>query len=271
MHRNKWFMGASAAILAVAALAVACGGDDDDDDSAAAPVDAAAALAKVPAPGDPAPAGSKVFVGENSEDTTSFGLLVLADGTAIAYECDGNETWTWYTGSADGDEVSLTSADGKKLTAEIDGSKATIDGAADYELETANANRAGLYRLAQAHDGKTQTAGWIVANDGSSRGGFSLAAGAVTTRIGAEFDPKRLAEIEALPEFPDIKRAIPGWPAIPSDLTVFSAGGGLCSRIATKLVGTTTTTNTPNTLGNRARLGALERLGCKEVGLFAPI
>ncbi len=274
MLKRIWMATALAAV-ALAAVSVGCGGDDDDKGTASSGGstggDAAALLAKVPAPGEAPPAGSKVLVGREKDNKTSVGLLVLSDGAAVAYECDGDQTWTWYTGSVSGSNANLSSADGKKLTATISGSNATGKGTNEFTLQSAGADRSGLFRVAGTEKDRTVTGGWIVQTDGTSLGGLSLVNKGTTTRIGGAFDPKRVADIEALPEFPEIKQAIPGFPSIPADLTVFSVRGNLCGRIAGKLVETTTVSSTPDTFGNRTRLGLLERLGCQQRALFADI
>lgn len=265
-------MVAAIATVALAMLAVACGGDDDDDtDKPASSGDATAAFQQVPALGAAAPAGSKVFVGHDKDNKTSVGLIVFSDSKAVAYACDGNETWTWYSGTASGNDVNLTSADGAKFTAKISGSSVTGKANSDFTLETAT-GRGGVFRATITKGGTTETQGWIVENDNTVRGGIGATVAGKAVKLGASFTANQVADIQALPEFNEIKQAIPGFPTIPADVTVFSAsGGGLCTRISLKLVEQSigTTTVVPNTAANRARLGMLGRLGCKQEALFA--
>jgi hypothetical protein len=256
--------------VALAALAVACGGDDDDAQPTTSG-SASAAFQQVPALDQPAPSGSKVFVGHDKDDKVSAGLIVFADSTAVAYECDGNETWTWYSGTASGNDLSLTSADGKTFTAKINGDAATGKTAGgDFTLETAS-GRSGVFRATFTKGSDTETQGWVLENDGKVRGGIAATIASKTTRLGASFTPSQTADIEALPEFAEIKQAIPGFPLIPTDLAVFSSsGGGLCKRIAFSLAARQIpeTTLVENNLGNRVRMGLLGRLGCPQESLF---
>lgn len=272
---------AALATMALAALTVACGGDDDDDkgttsSSASTASDSAALLAKVPHPDQSAAAGSKVFVGHDKDNKASVGLTVFSDSTAVGYACDGNQTWTWFTGTANGNEVSLSASDGSKLTAKLDGSKATGStsggSSLSFTLDAATAdNRAGLYRGTATDNARSSVAGWVVENDGFVRGGLNLTVNSTASRLGATFDPKKAADLQTAPEFGEIKAAIPGFPTIPADVTVFSVRGNLCGRIAVNLMEQTTVASpgVPDTALNRARLGLLGRLGCKQEALFA--
>lgn len=255
--------------VALAALAMACGGDDDDDAQPTTNGSASAAFQQVPALDQPAPAGSKVFVGHDKDDKVSAGLIVFADSTAVAYACDGNETWTWYAGTASGDDLTLTSAEGGKFTAKLDGASATGKTAGgEFTLETAS-GRSGVFRASFTKGSDTETQGWVLENDGKVRGGIGATVAGKAVRLGASFTPSQTADIEALPEFAEIKRAIPGFPVIPTDLALFSKSGGLCAKIALNLDGKTNAQSVlANTAGNRVRLGLLGRLGCDQASLF---
>lgn len=266
----KTFRYALVALAALAVVATACG-DDDDDSAKTTGGDAAATFAQVPSPDKAAPAGSKVFVGHDKANKVSVGLTVFSDSKAVAYACDGDATWTWYSGSVSGNDVTLTSADGNKLTAKINGAAVTgtAPGATEFTLETAK-DHAGLYRTSYTRDAVTETAGWVIENDGSARGGVGAVVAGKKLTIGTTVVRTDLAAVQALPEFADLKLLAPNFPTLPPDLTVFAHAGGLCGRIGTTLANnsTQTATGSPvnNTAANRARLGLIGLLGCPTAG-----
>lgn len=259
------------AMIALAVAGTACG----DDDKGSATVSSGAAVAvfqQVPSPDKAAPSGSKVFVGHDKANKNSVGLIVFSDSKAAAYACDGDATWTWYEGTVSGNDVTLKSADGAKLTAKINGSAVTGTAAAgiEFTLEAAK-DHAGLYRTSHSKGADTETAGWVIENDGTVRGGIGATVGGKKVALGGVIIPTQLADVQALSEFPALKLLAPNFPALPPNLTVFSAPGGLCGRIAVAIVD-----NNPgsqagvvaNTVGNRARIGLLGRLGCSQADMF---
>jgi hypothetical protein len=126
------------------------------------------------------------------EGSGAYVALVADDGSVRAYVCDGEEGGVasvaeWFSGEVDGDEVDLGSAGGARLVATLtdDGSEGTfIDAGGNEHAFTAERAEgdAGLYR----GESDDFLGGFIVANDGTDRGGFGVA-GIQRTR--PAFDP----------------------------------------------------------------------------------
>jgi hypothetical protein len=111
----------------------------------------------------------------------------------------------------------------------------------------------------------------VIENDGIVRGGIGATVAGKKLTLGGVILPTQLGDVQALPEFADLKLLAPNFPTLPPNLAVFSAPGGLCGRIAT-----TINANNPgsqagvvaNTVGNRARIGLLGKLGCPQADMF---
>lgn len=262
-----------AAVLTTVALALfasACGGEEDDAVKGTSG-DAAATFGQVPSPDKAAPAGSKVFVGHDKANKVSVGLIVFSDNKAAAYACDGDATWSWYEGTTSGNDLTLKSATGATLTAKINGASVTgtAPGSADFTLEAAK-DRAGLYRTSASKGADSETAGWVIENDGALRGGIGATVAGKKLTAGAIFIPTQLADVQALPEFPAVKLLAPNFPTLPPNLTVFSAPGGVCGRLYNAILDSGPSTEPANTNStvNRARRGLMGLIGCPQNQFF---
>jgi serine/threonine-protein kinase len=260
---------AGVCLAVLAPLSAACGGDDDDGGEPAA----ASALDRLPAAGNAPPAGSRVFVGHDDANRSSVGLTIFEDGVAVAYVCDGDKTWAWYEGKATGNDVSLSSSSGDKLTATVTGS--SVSGRAGqlaFKLDAAS-SPGGLFRSLLTNPKGSATVGWVVENDGTTRGGFNGSGSGKTTSLGGSFTQQELATIQGLPEFPEIKAAAPRFPEIGggAEFATFRKPGGVCAKIGLKLLEQAPPGPgpilVPDTQANRARLGLLGRLGCDQAHL----
>lgn len=270
----RLIVAAALATIALAAAGAACG---DDDDKGSATVSSGGATAavfqQVPSPDKTAPGGSKVFVGHDKANKTSVGLIVFSDSKAVAYSCDGDATWTWYEGSVSGNEVTLKSADGAKFTAKISGSAvtgtATAGGNPEFTLDAAR-DHAGLYRASFVNGANTETAGWVIENDSTVRGGIGATVAGKKLTAGALIIPTQLGDVQALPEFADLKILAPNFPTLPPNLTVFTRPGGLCARLANAVTdsGPSTTPANTNSPANRARIGLMGMIGCAQTQFF---
>lgn len=105
------------------------------------------------------------FVGVDAKGT-ALGISINGDH-AVAYLCDGAAVSTWFTGTANGDSLQLTAADGSALTASVAGDKLSGNhGGTAFSLTSA-AGGAGVFRdITDAPNGKL-ISGWVVGNDGS--------------------------------------------------------------------------------------------------------
>lgn len=264
---------ALAAMTAMAALAVfftACGGDDSTGAAKAGVGATGSALQQVPPPDKPAPAGSRVFVGHDKASKTGVGLILFSDAKAAAYVCDGDATWSWYEGTVSGAEAKLTNADGGKFTAKISGTSATGSASSgDFTLDAAK-DHAGLYRTTSTKGADTETGGWVIENDGTVTGGVGATVAGKKLTAGAKIVPTQLGDVQALPEFAELKLLAPQFPVLPADRTAFTHAGGFCGRLGATL--SQNQTSTPNgsvvnnTAANRARLGLAGLLGCGFAG-----
>ena len=110
-----------------------------------------------------------VYAGRTRDGSAAIAVAVLGDQTA-AYFCDGRNFGSWFRGTVEGEDVSLTSKGGATLQARLDGDhvKGSVQIKNDplkFEINEAE-KPAGLY---QARGSKTTT-GWIVLEDGSQVG-----------------------------------------------------------------------------------------------------
>ena len=123
--------------------------------------------------------GSDAYLGAVVDDT---------DDRVLAYVCDGKSVASWFTGEAGDDgSISLTSADGARLTGRVDGkilsgSVVLPGGGATHRFSApAVSSPAGLYRSKGQVRGEAAVGGWIVLGDGSQRGGIRTSTGFTST------------------------------------------------------------------------------------------
>jgi hypothetical protein len=110
-----------------------------------------------------------VYAGRTRDGSAAIAVAVVGD-QAAAYFCDGRNFESWFRGTAEREDVSLTSKGGATLQARLDGDhvKGSVQIKNDplkFEINEAE-NPAGLY---QARGSKT-TIGWIILEDGSQVG-----------------------------------------------------------------------------------------------------
>jgi hypothetical protein len=106
--------------------------------------------------------------------------LVVEGEAAFGYLCDGEAISEWFRGSVSEGGVSLASADGSTLIAEVRGAKLrgdvfVGDATGRFTLKPATGD-AGLFRLEQVIDGIGYAAGWVVQPNGGTVGQVSIAA-----------------------------------------------------------------------------------------------
>lgn len=153
------------------------------------------------------------LVGATEDGDTFVALVAQEDGTILAYACDGEAgevatTAEWFTGEVDGEAIDLRSAGGARLTATVTptGARGDLvlgDGSVrTFEAAPATGD-AGLYR-AETDD---VLAGFIVANDGTDRGGIGILG---VQRQRPAFQPSTL--VVSQPDVGDIRfqRITPG-------------------------------------------------------------
>jgi hypothetical protein len=117
-----------------------------------------------------------VYAGRSEDGHLAIAVAVLGD-RAAAYLCDGRSREAWLRGTVDGDEITLTSRHGYRLTAELDHGRLEGEVRGDgkrWKFEIRRAEKpAGLYRA----KGSKTTVGWIRLPDGSVVGVATAADG----------------------------------------------------------------------------------------------
>jgi hypothetical protein len=110
-----------------------------------------------------------VYAGSAEGNAGAVAVAVLGD-QAAAYFCDGRNVESWFRGTVEETDISLTSKSGATLEARLDGDH--IEGSVEinedtvkFEIDAAK-KPAGLYR---ARGSKT-TIGWIVLKGGAQLG-----------------------------------------------------------------------------------------------------
>jgi hypothetical protein len=110
-----------------------------------------------------------LYAGSAEDNAGAVAVAVLGD-QAAAYFCDGRNVESWFRGTVEETDISLTSKSGATLEARLDGDH--IEGSVEinedtvkFEIDEAK-KPAGLYR---ARGSKT-TIGWIVLEDGAQLG-----------------------------------------------------------------------------------------------------
>lgn len=163
------------AAAAALALVAGCGSSQEDEGASPPPTTAAAA-------------SSRSYVG-TAEGTGAY-VAVVVDGTrALAYVCDGvpgapvgttPTVQTWFNGPSDGKAVDVQQPDGRRLQLQLSDTAMTgtltLAGGRSLAVTGRIAQgEAGLYRAETTADaGASAVAGWILAADGSQRGGLQV-------------------------------------------------------------------------------------------------
>ncbi|GAF44763.1 hypothetical protein [Rhodococcus wratislaviensis] len=175
--KTTWIL----APLAAVALSLSGCGDDSSDSAAPSTTSAAATssgeaapasnmMEKVPSPFVMTPQMEPTYVG-SVDGSDAYVALARSGDEMIAFLCDGDQMWTWMTGTMDGDKASLSSPDGATLTASM--SDGTVTGQVSapgmpdkaFVAHPAGADE-GMFRAATNRDGADYTLGWIMTADG---------------------------------------------------------------------------------------------------------
>ena len=100
--------------------------------------------------------------------------IVMKNGKAVAYVCDGKRTEAWLRGAAGGSQMTLTGSDGSRLTATYGLTKAAGTITASGVKWTFDApvvhKPSGLWQSTTSVRNAKVTAGWIVLGDGTQVG-----------------------------------------------------------------------------------------------------
>jgi hypothetical protein len=124
---------------------------------------------------------NRTFVARLAGSDAFVGISISGD-SVMAYVCDGASLAQWFTGTVQGDQLDLSSADGKRLTAQLttrtDGSRSATGlfkaSAGDQHefstTATTGLDRAGLYRGTGVANSVNLVVGVIVLPDGDLRG-----------------------------------------------------------------------------------------------------
>jgi serine/threonine-protein kinase len=128
---------------------------------------------KVTAKPTPPSLGNATFAGEATGGRASV-AVVVKNGTAIAYVCDGSTAEAWLSGPVTGDTITLTGKREDRLTATYANRKLTGQASAgghtfSFSIGVATAP-SGLYRAAANVRGARVVAGWIVLANGRQVG-----------------------------------------------------------------------------------------------------
>ncbi|AII08941.1 MULTISPECIES: hypothetical protein [Rhodococcus] len=175
--KTTWIL----APLAAVALSLSGCGDDSSDSAAPSTTSAAATssgeaapasnmMEKVPSPFVMTPQMEPTYVG-SVDGSDAYVALARSGDEMIAFLCDGDQMWTWMTGTMDGDKASLSSPDGATLTASM--SDGTVTGQVSapgmpdkaFVAHPAGADE-GMFRATTNRDGADYTLGWIMTADG---------------------------------------------------------------------------------------------------------
>ncbi|MGN6672651.1 MAG: hypothetical protein ACTHMA_05075 [Thermomicrobiales bacterium] len=124
---------------------------------------------------------NRTFVARLAGSDAFVGISISGD-SVMAYVCDGASLAQWFTGTVQGDQLDLSSADGKRLTAQLstrtDGSRSATglfkaSSGDQHEFSTTattGLDRAGLYRGTGVANSVNLVVGVIVLPDGDLRG-----------------------------------------------------------------------------------------------------
>jgi hypothetical protein len=159
-------MSASRLIAAAVLAASTCAGAA----LAAAQSDGGTLREQLPGPGSSAPAGTRHFAGFERSGTYAIAVVVHRNGSALAFICDGKQTWRWLSGRVRRGRLALRGPRGARLTASVRGSRVAgtlrLAGKARRFSLRRSPRRLGLRRL---EDGRFEAA-WIVTAGGRIRG-----------------------------------------------------------------------------------------------------
>lgn len=163
--------------LALASLACSLGPAASDPTAARQ-----ALLAQIPSPTSGKPQADKTFVGAVEGSQTYIGL-VIQNGIAVIYLCDGGAVSEWFGGQVTDGKLDLTSDKGTHLVATSSGDLVTgtltLAGAQPLGFSAIPAveGQTGLFRHKGDKDRVTYLTGWIVTQTGA-RGQTDSANGA---------------------------------------------------------------------------------------------
>ncbi|MFC9834797.1 hypothetical protein ACFVKB_13355 [Rhodococcus sp. NPDC127530] len=194
--KTTWIL----APLAAVALSLSGCGDDSSDSAAPSTTSAAATssgeaapasnmMEKIPSPFVMTPQMEPTYVG-SVDGSDAYIALARSGNDMIAFLCDGDQMWTWMTGTMDGDKATLSSPDGATLTASM--SDGTVTGQVSapgmpdkaFVAHPAAADE-GMFRATTNRDGADYTLGWIMTSDGV-RGLERQANGSTTGNIAVD-------------------------------------------------------------------------------------
>jgi hypothetical protein len=100
--------------------------------------------------------------------------IVVKNGKAVAYVCDGDRTEAWLHGAAGGKQMTLTGASGGRMSATYTSTKATGDVTAaghHWRFSAPAVHKpSGLWRSTASVRGAKVEAGWVVLADGTQVG-----------------------------------------------------------------------------------------------------
>ncbi len=214
-------------LCAVTVLLTGCAADTDSGPPASSSPAATSAVAtsttaaasdpiieRIPSPFTTDPQVRDTYLGA-VDGSDAYIAVVVADGRAVAFVCDGEQLWAWLTGTVTPPVASLTpdtagklelsGPDGGRLTGELrDGAVtgtvtlAGVDGGA-FTARPAAADE-GVYRAAVTKDGQPWTLGWILRADGMRgllRSGPNSSAGISADRDDRRDDRRRREQAEA--------------------------------------------------------------------------
>jgi hypothetical protein len=186
------------AVLAGTLLAVNIATTPTAGEAAAVATTAPAAAAEptpTPEPAAAPPAvAEKVYAGRSSGNEVTVAVAVK-DGKAVAYVCDGKKIEAWLQGALAGANLSLTGANGAKITGTVDdkGSFGTVAvGGKEwpYSAKVVQAPQ-GLYQGRSDVRGVAAKIGWIVLPDGQ----VGVATSAGTSVPAPPLDPANLGGV----------------------------------------------------------------------------
>jgi hypothetical protein len=162
-------------------ILIGCNTDSPATESAAVSHDEI--LAQIPSLRSESPRQAPgTFVGQVAGSTFFIGL-VIQEGQAVAYLCNGEDIGEWLKGSVSDGQVTLSNPNGTNLTASLDGRNvrgtvALLGGQSfSFEAVPAKANT-GFFRLVETEGDSRTVSGWILTEAGlrgtTSNGGHQI-------------------------------------------------------------------------------------------------
>jgi len=150
------------------------------------PIESLPAQAPAPAPASPEEVKPPptTYAGRVDGGGASV-AVVVREGTAVAYVCDGKQLEAWMQGAATAGQLSLTSAKGSQLTGNYTGDQITGSLSAKGRQFTFTVSKvappSALYRATAAVRGATIDSTWIVLADGTQVGVSATEDGTATS------------------------------------------------------------------------------------------